>query len=98
MTFSHRAYFDEVTAGIRRLNLEFRVFCLKASLQTVEKRLAERGTNIEGAQWIERRIIECAEAHRDTHFGEPVDTEDRTARTVAEDIIERLQQAGASNA
>lgn len=92
MTFSHPAYFDEVVMGIRRLDAELRVFCLKASLSAVKKRLVERGTKIEGpgTEWIARRIIECAEAHRGTQFGEPVETEDRSAREVAEDITERL--------
>ncbi len=94
MTFSHRAYFDEVVLRLKSLDPEFRVFCLKADLSTVEKRLAERGTNIEGpgAEWIARRIIECAVAHRDPHFGEPVDTEARTAREVVADISERLRR------
>ena len=54
----------------------------------------ERGSKIEGpgSEWIARRIVECADAHRDSDFGEPVDTEDRTAGEVAEDIFERLRQ------
>jgi predicted kinase len=95
MTFSHRAYFDEVIAGARHLDPEIRIFCLKASLSTIRKRMAERGTNIEGG-WITRRIMECAEAHHDLHFGEPVDTEERSAREVAEDIVKRLRQPIAS--
>lgn len=100
MTFSRRAYFDEVVSGFRRLDPELRVFCLKASLPTVKKRLVGRGTRIEGtgAEWLARRIVECAEAHRDTHFGEPVETEDRTAREVAEEIVKRLRQPCATNA
>jgi hypothetical protein len=98
MTFSHRAYFDEVIKGIGRLDSELRVFCLKASLPTVKRRLVVRGDKIEGhgSEWIARRIIECAEAHRDPHFGEFVDTEDRSAREVAEDITRRLRQTCAS--
>jgi chloramphenicol 3-O-phosphotransferase len=94
MAFSRRNYFDEVITGIEALDSELRVFCLKASLETVKKRLVGRGTKIEGpgAEWIARRIIECAEAHNDPHFGEPVDTEDHSAREVAEDIIKRLQR------
>lgn len=94
MAFSRRDYFDEVVRGIESLDSELRVFCLKASLATVKKRLAERGTNVEGpgTEWIARRITECIEAHHDSHFGEPVDTEDRSAREVAEDIVKRLQQ------
>ncbi|HKE04581.1 MAG TPA: hypothetical protein VKE91_10995 [Blastocatellia bacterium] len=93
MAFSRRDYFDEVVRAIEQLDSELRVFCLKASLPTVKKRLIERGTEIEGpgAEWIARRIIECAEAHVDPHFGEPVDTEDRSAREVAEEIINRLR-------
>ena len=94
MTFSHRAYFDEVVIRLKSLDPEFRVFCLKAGLSTVRKRLVERGTKIEGpgSEWIARRIIECAVAHDDPHFGEPVETEAHTAREVAEEIIERLRQ------
>lgn len=97
MTFTQRAYFDEVVSGLRRLDPELKVFCLQASLPTIRKRLVGRGTKIEGTEgeWIARRIIECAEAHRDSHFGEPVETEVRTAREVAEDIVTRLQQPSA---
>ncbi|HJR06708.1 MAG TPA: AAA family ATPase [Pyrinomonadaceae bacterium] len=100
MTFSHRAYFDEIVSGLSRLDPELRVFCLKASLPTVKARLLMRGDRNEGAgaEWIARRIVECAEAHRDPHFGEPVDTEDRTAREVAQDIATRLQQSHATTA
>jgi hypothetical protein len=99
MTFSCRAYFDEIATGFSRLDPELRVFCLKASLPTVKTRLVARGTSIEGpgAEWIARRIVECTEAHRDDHFGEPVETEDRTAHEVARDIATRLQQSCATN-
>jgi hypothetical protein len=95
MTFSRHDYLDEVVAGVRRHDPETRVFCLRASLPTVRKRLAGRGTKIEGpgSEWIARRIVECAEAHRDPRFGEPVDTEDRSAREAAEYIAERLRPA-----
>jgi hypothetical protein len=94
MAFSRRDYFDEVIRGIEHLDSELRVFCLKASLATVKKRLVERGAKIEGpgTEWIARRIIECVEAHIDPHFGEPVDTEDRDASEVAGEIIERLRR------
>jgi broad-specificity NMP kinase len=100
MTFSRHAYLDEVLAGLRRYDTGTRVFCLQASLPTVRKRLAGRGTDIEGpgSEWMSRRIVECAEAHRDSHFGEPVDAEDRSAREVAEDIVKRLRQTGAATA
>jgi len=100
MAFSRRDYFDEAVMGIGRFDPELRVFCLRASLATVKKRLVERGTKIEGPEggWMARRIIECADAHGDAHFGEPIDTESRSAREVAEDIVKRLQQSSATSA
>jgi tRNA uridine 5-carbamoylmethylation protein Kti12 len=94
MTFTHRGYFDEVVMGIRSFDSQLRVFCLKASLNTVKTRLVQRGTQIEGsgAEWIGRRIVECADAHSDFYFGEPIDTEYRSALDVAGDIANRLQQ------
>ncbi|HEX2076347.1 MAG TPA: hypothetical protein VHG08_01525 [Longimicrobium sp.] len=96
MAFTHRAYFDEVTGGIRRFDPDLRIFCLRASVETVKRRLVGRGTPIDGpgAEWIARRIAECAEAHRDPHFGEPVDTEHRTPGEVAEEIVRRLHAPG----
>ncbi len=93
MTFTDRGYFEEVSAGLKGIDPGLRAFCLKASLPTVKKRLAERGDQIGGAEaeWMARRIRECADAHRAPHFGEPVDTEGRSAREVAEEIVKRLQ-------
>lgn len=92
MTFSHRDYFDEIVMGIKSFDSELRVFCLKASLDTIKTRLTQRGTKIEGAEseWIARRIVECSNAYLDAYFGEPVDTEYHSAEDVAKDIANRL--------
>jgi chloramphenicol 3-O-phosphotransferase len=97
MAFSHRPYFDEVLVGIGRFDLDLRVFCLHASLETVKRRLVGRGDQVQGAgsEWIARRIVECAEAHQDAYFGEPVETESRPASEVARDLLRRLGQSGA---
>ena len=94
MTFTDRDYFDEVSRGLKEIDPELRVFCLKASLPTIRRRLVGRESKTGGteAEWLARRIVECADAHRDPHFGEPVDTEDRTAPQVTAQIIEKLQQ------
>jgi broad-specificity NMP kinase len=94
MAFTRRDYFDEVVAGLRRLDPALRVFCLRASLPTVERRLAGRGVRLAEARdaWVARRIVECDAAHRDPHFGEAVETEDRSAREVTTEIARRLRQ------
>ncbi|HEV3050293.1 MAG TPA: AAA family ATPase [Longimicrobium sp.] len=92
MTFTHRPWFDEVLAGIRRFEPDLRIFCLRASLDTVKRRLVGRGTPVDGAgsEWMARRIAECAEALCDPHFGEPVDTETLSASEVAREITRRV--------
>lgn len=94
MTFSDRAHFGEIVSGIRSFESDFRVFCLRASLATVRARLLRRGTLLEGAEgeWIARRVVECVEAHRAAHFGEPVETDDRSPSEVAQEIIERVRR------
>jgi hypothetical protein len=87
MTFSRRDYFDEVVSGIRSADPQFRTFCLRATLPTIQRRLAERGS---GGAWLARRVKECVDAHCDPHFGEPVDTESRSARQVADEILARF--------
>jgi chloramphenicol 3-O-phosphotransferase len=100
MTFSRRDYFDEIVLGIKCFDFELKVLCLRASVSTIKQRLVERGTQIEGpgAEWITRRVRECAEAHLDPHFGEPVDTEGRSAHEVAADIFRRLQRPSTTTA
>jgi tRNA uridine 5-carbamoylmethylation protein Kti12 len=99
MTFTNRDYFNEIVMGIKSFDSKLRVFCLRASLNTVKTRLTKRGTRIEGAgsEWIARRILECADAHSDSYFGEPVDTECRSAWDVADDIAFRLKQSSPKN-
>ena len=90
MAFSDRGYFDEIVEGVARIDPGLRVFCLRASVATVEGRLRGRGDEGEGAAWIARRVVECVEAHRDPHFGEAVETEGRPAPEVAREIIARI--------
>ena len=92
MTFSCREIFEEVVSDLRGNGAELRLFCLKASLPTIEARLAERKLDPNGEEgiWVSRRIRECVEAHRDSYFGESVDTESRSADEVANDILKRL--------
>src|SRR4030095_7044188 len=92
MTFSSREYPDEVLSGLRSYGSEPRVFCLAASLETIEHRLASRRLDPAGqeALWLRRRIVECVVAHHDSHFGESLDTENREPDEVANEILQKL--------
>lgn len=93
MTFSCREIFEEVVSDLRSSGAELRLFCLRASLATIEARLAQRKLDPNGEEgiWIARRIRECVEAHRDSYFGQAVETESRSADEVAQDILKRLR-------
>ncbi len=92
MAFSRRDYFDEVVAGMSGLDSTVRVFCLRAGMPTILGRLAMRGDDVSGggSEWVVRKARECVAAHEDEHFGEPIDTEQRSAREVAQEILDRL--------
>jgi deoxyadenosine/deoxycytidine kinase len=89
MAFCRRDYFDEIVSGMRRFDGEVRVFCLKAGIETIRKRLEQRGGEMD---WPLRKAEECIEAHEDPYFGEAVDTEGVSAEEVASDILGRLRQ------
>jgi broad-specificity NMP kinase len=92
MTFTSRDYFDEVVTDLVSRGIAPRTFCLRASLGTIEKRLENRKLDPKGREklWLTRRIRECVEAHQDFYFGDPVDTDNRSAQEVADDILQRL--------
>lgn len=89
MAFCRREYFDEIVSGIREFDDEVRIFCLKAGMETIRKRLEQRGGEMD---WPLRKAQECIEAHEDPHFGEPVDTENVSAVQVADEILGRLRK------
>jgi hypothetical protein len=94
MAFCRRAYFDEIVAGIRKFDAQLKIYCLKADMKTVVKRLKSRGEKIDGENnWVIRKAQQCIEAHGDSHFGEPVNTEGVTAAEVANEILRRLDYA-----
>lgn len=94
MTFTNRSYFDEVVAGLHAIDHNTHVVCLRATLDTVKQRLQKRGTPTTGPQstWIMRRIAECDVAHRDSHFGHPIYTDNRSVADVTLEIVEYLKQ------
>lgn len=92
MAFCRRDYFDEVVAGMSGLDSNVRVFCLRAGMPTILGRLAMRGDDVNGAGngWVLRKARACVAAHEDEYFGEPIDADQRSAREVAQEILDRL--------
>jgi deoxyadenosine/deoxycytidine kinase len=92
MTFYRREYFDEIISGVCRFDSQVRTFCLKASFETILKRLEMRGEKIEDGEsnWAARKTKECIEAHKAEGFGETINTNGLDADEVADKILEML--------
>ena len=92
MAFYRKDYLGEIVRGVRRFDKQIRVFCLKASFETILKRLEKRGENIESGEdnWSIRKANECIESHKDGAFGEAIITDEVNAVEVADEILKRL--------
>ncbi|MBR2688879.1 MAG: hypothetical protein IKE42_13595 [Aquamicrobium sp.] len=82
MAFTNRDYFETFAAALGK-TAPVHKLCLVAPLETVRARLMKRATleKREISEFELRRSLECVEAHRDAHFGVPIDA------TVAPDEI-----------
>ena len=92
MTFSRYDYLQEIVAGIQQFDKVVKVFCLKAELPIILRRLQQRGTKfdrVEG-EWARRKTQTCVDAHRNPAFGEAINTEKLSAAEVAQEILKRL--------
>lgn len=92
MAFSRREYFDEVVAGLKSLDPDVRVFCLRADMATILERLDAKGRRgrTRAVAWSARQARACVASHEDEHFGEPVNTVQASASQVAKAILQRL--------
>jgi hypothetical protein len=85
MTFSNRAYLDEVRSSLERRRVVVRHFCRTASEATIRARLRRRGLDFESPEgrWVLLRVRVCCEAHAAPDFAERISTEGRSATEVA---------------
>ena len=91
MAFSRKDYLDEIISGISKFDNQIRIFCLKAGLDVITKRLEKRGEKIEDENnWSIRKAKICVEAHKNDYFGESIDTNKLSAVEVANEILKRL--------
>ncbi len=92
MTFTRREYLEEIIVGLQRVEPSVKVFCLQASLPTLEQRLIARGVAPSGqtAHWIARRNLECVQVHGDPYFGQPLKLKTDSANEVAAEIFRRM--------
>jgi len=90
MAISNPSYLDELRSGIARFDAVVLHYCLRAPVEVVHQRLRLRGDDPERASWSYRRAAECCELHASDIFATHVDTADRSAEEIADDIIARI--------
>ena len=92
MAFSRREYFDEVVTGLKMLDPDVRIFCLRADMATIMERLDARSRHggARAVAWSVQKARLCVASHEDEHFGEPVNTVQASAPQVAKAILQRL--------
>ena len=92
MTFYRKDYFDKIIEEVRKFDNQVKIFCLKANIETILKRLEKRGEKIESGEdnWSIRKANECIESHKDESFGEAIITDELNAVEVADEILKRL--------
>jgi hypothetical protein len=91
MALKRRDYFDEIVGGFREIDPQIKVFCLIATMPTIEARLTHRRVSLQERNWSVRKAHECINAHVQPGFGEPIDTEGSSAMEVVDEILRRLK-------
>jgi ribose 1,5-bisphosphokinase PhnN len=73
VTLARPAYWREIQAGLARIGPELHHFCLTASSQTIQRRLAQRGD--EPGSWAFQQTERCVSALRSPEFQAHIDAE-----------------------
>jgi deoxyadenosine/deoxycytidine kinase len=92
MTLWHRPYFEEITDGLRQIDPHFHHFCLLASRETLNKRLAQRQHEHteQDLAWIQERFDRCLAAFASPGFAVHIPTDDRRPEEIVAEILARL--------
>lgn len=90
MNLWRREYFDEITSGLSRDDLELTCFRLTCSESTLRARILGRPDEEGGHEWCLSHMASGLAAARDPHFGVEIDTEGKTPAHVADIILAHL--------
>ncbi|MFA6250807.1 MAG: AAA family ATPase [Candidatus Shapirobacteria bacterium] len=83
-------YFDEIVSGLKAIDKYFYHFCLVADRQTILKRHSNRNDSLEVTKWVHDRVDKCLASHGSPKFGVRVQTENKSAEEVTEEIVSML--------
>lgn len=89
MTLVHPGYFAEIVGRLRACGVEVRHFILLASKDVILQRLSRRGEK--RGCWAERQIDRCLAAFEAGLEGVRIDTSQRSADQVAQQVLRHMQ-------
>jgi adenylate kinase family enzyme len=88
MTIYRKEYFDYIYGGFKALEGNTHHFCLSASLDTIHKRLKERG-DAEGS-WAYQQTVKCMQSFKEHDFRQYIDTEKYSVEEIVEIIANKV--------
>ncbi|HLJ32393.1 MAG TPA: AAA family ATPase [Ktedonobacteraceae bacterium] len=90
MTLWNKAYFLEITDGLRTFEPHLFHFCLTATEATLRKRLQERPSSPQAYAWACERIERCVTAFEDEMFAVQLSTDTRTPEELVVEILSQV--------
>lgn len=87
MTIYRKEYFDYINRGFKEIDRDTYHFCLTASLDTIHKRLENRGDSV--GSWPYQQTIKAIQAFNEYDFNEYIDSENCTVSEIVS-IITRI--------
>lgn len=90
ITLRKYEYLKNIYHGLQLIDNDIYHFCLNASIETIHKRLLNRGEK-PGA-WCFNQTIDCVETFKNSKFSEHIDTENLTLDEIVDNIIKRIEE------
>ncbi|TJY43849.1 ATP-binding protein [Cohnella pontilimi] len=90
MTIYKSENFEYIYNGFRDIDKDIKHFCLKASEETIHKRLAIRGDKLDG--WSYKQTKKCVEALRSNRFQEHIETDNLATKEIVEIILRKISK------
>ena len=93
MTLVNQEYFDEIVGALRRDGLDVYHFTLLASRDTLRKRIRGRLLLPQAKRWVRAQMERCVTTLESPVFAVHIETDNRSAGEIANDIRSRIQNA-----
>lgn len=95
MTIYRREYFNYIYNGFKEIDDSIHHFCLSATIDTIHKRLEERGDPV--GSWAYHQTTKCIKSFEEHDFSEYIDTEKYSVQEIVKIIANKVCEIEESN-